>query len=99
MSNEVRIDAEGMRWLTSRAGPGAAMTWREGVDVMAGAKDSAPYDTGNLVAHIQAEDGEDQRGYYVDVVTAATNDDGYAYGTRQEILRPYLEPALEEEIE
>lgn len=99
MSDLVRVDPAGMRWLVSRAGPAASLVWQEGHDIWAGARSGAPVLSGNLVEHITLTDGEDARGYYVDVTTGAANDAGYAYGTAQEIDRPYLEPALEREVE
>ena len=67
---------------------------RLGLMVQSEARKLCPVDTGRLRASIQAVEGEDARGPYVDVGTNVEYGPHVEYGTVHSPAQPYMRPAL-----
>lgn len=67
---------------------------RLGLIVQNKGRDLCPVDTGRLRASIQAVEGEDERGPFVDVGTNVEYGPAVEYGTDRSAAQPFMRPAL-----
>lgn len=90
---DIRILDDALARFERRGGDGGDAVYRMALDTLERARGRAPRRTGALIEGLVIQDGVDARGYYADVVTTVHRQ-GYAYGTEQELLHPYLRPSL-----